>query len=143
MKKTKHTPGPWKADRMLISPKAKDRRPGFVVNGPDRRNDLPIRICDLRVPAGLDGLAVGEANARLIAAAPDLLEIARDILPEGNDYSDGTHCDECGTPRETPEQNQCDVPGCFYTRIRAAIARAEGNPTQAECAAWEEARNSD
>jgi hypothetical protein len=34
---------------------------------------LPERVCDLRVPAGLCGFQVGEANARLIAAAPDLL----------------------------------------------------------------------
>jgi hypothetical protein len=69
----KHTPGPWEHGRMLLPPKSKDRRCGFVVNGPDVTDDLPTRICDLRVPRGIDGFAEGEANARLIAAAPELL----------------------------------------------------------------------
>lgn len=70
----KHTPGPWEYDRMLLPPNTKDRRCGFVVNGPDKPDDdLPTRICDLRVPRGVSGFAEGEANARLIAAAPELL----------------------------------------------------------------------
>ncbi len=70
---SKHTPGPWEQSRMLLSPKAKDRRCGFVVNGPDKPDDLPTRICDLRVPQGVSGFEEGEANAKLIAAAPELL----------------------------------------------------------------------
>lgn len=60
----------------------------------------------------------------LMMAAPDLLKIAIDILPECDDYGDGRHCDECGTAKSQPDQTQCDVPGCFYVRIRAAIAKA-------------------
>lgn len=59
---------------MLLPPSEKDRRCGFVVNGPDNPNGFAVRVCDLRVPAGVDGFAEGEANARLIAAAPELLE---------------------------------------------------------------------
>ena len=68
-----HTPGPWEYSRMRLPPKEKDRRCGFVVNGPDVSDDLPVRVCDLRCPVGVDGFSEGEANARLIAAAPDLL----------------------------------------------------------------------
>jgi hypothetical protein len=75
MKTVAHTPGPWNAERMLLTKASKDRRSGFVVNGPlpDDALELPVRVCDLRVPAGMGGFAEGEANARLIAAAPELL----------------------------------------------------------------------
>lgn len=63
---------------MLNPPKAKDRRCGFVVNGPEPHRlqwgeNLPVRVCDLRTPQCFNGYSEGEANARLIAAAPDLL----------------------------------------------------------------------
>lgn len=110
----KHTPGPWTADRMLIPPRAKDRRCGFVVNGPDDNGDPPfaIRICDLRVPRGIDGFAEGQANASLIAAAPDLLEACRQLIA----MFDGE--DEC--------TEILDALGGPSSPIRAAIAKAEG-----------------
>jgi hypothetical protein len=75
MSESKHTPGAWEYGRMLLPPKARDRRCGFVVNGPDLDSgDLPVRICDIRAPRGVNGFAEAEANARLIAAAPKLLE---------------------------------------------------------------------
>ena len=72
-----------------------------------------------------------DANAEFIVRAvnahDDLLGIVKDILPEyHDDYADGRRCDECGTEKATPEQTQCDVPGCWYVRIREAIAKAEG-----------------
>ena len=79
---TKHTPGPWTHLRMKLGPKQKDRRCGFVINGPDRCELLPIRVCDLRVPPGMGGFGEGEANARLIAAAPDLLAALRHLLED-------------------------------------------------------------
>jgi hypothetical protein len=69
----KHTPGPWVLERMRLPPRARDRRCGFVVNGPDLTDDLPVRVCDLRAPRGMDGFGEAEANAHLIAAAPELL----------------------------------------------------------------------
>ena len=77
---TKHTPGPWTAERMLIPSTVKDRRCGFVVNGPDVDEDFPVRVCDLRVPRGIDGFEEGQANAALIAAAPDLLAACKRAL---------------------------------------------------------------
>ncbi len=73
----KHTPGPWTADRMFLG-NSKDRRSGFTVNGPDAE-PLPVRICDIRCSPEA-GFAVSEANARLIAAAPDLLGALNSML---------------------------------------------------------------
>ena len=70
--KTTHTKGPWKADRMFLSDTVKDRRSGFVVNGPDA-DPLPVRICDIRTSPEMP-FAEALANARLIASAPDMLE---------------------------------------------------------------------
>ena len=82
----KHTSRPWEHQRMRLTPKDKDRRCGFVVNGPDDGSkELPIRVCDLRVPAGVDGYSTGEANARLIAAAPDLLAALEQLAKIGDD----------------------------------------------------------
>lgn len=67
---------------MRLSPKAKDRRCGFVVNGPDNSEDLPTRICDLRVPCGISGFAEGKANADLLAAAPDLLKVVQAMVAD-------------------------------------------------------------
>ena len=69
--KAKHTPGPWTASRMLLTKRAKDRRSGFIVNGPDS-TPLPARICDIRCSPQC-AFTEAEANARLISAAPDLL----------------------------------------------------------------------
>lgn len=85
---TKHTPGPWHAHRMRLGPRAKDRRCGFVVNGPDAE-PLPTRVCDLRVPAGVDGFAEGQANARLIAASPELLQSLTAIVDRIMDHHGG------------------------------------------------------
>lgn len=84
-----HTPGPWEYHRMLLPTNSKDRRCGFVVNGPDaivgpdcdEPLELPVRICDLRVPAGIDGYREGEANAKLIALSPKLLDLLARALP--------------------------------------------------------------
>ncbi len=50
---------------------SKDRRSGFIVNGPDSQ-PLPVRICDLRCSPESPFDAT-QANARLIASAPELL----------------------------------------------------------------------
>jgi hypothetical protein len=108
--KTKHTAGPWESARMLHSPKDKDRRCGFVINGPDKGQDLPLRVCDLRAPAGFDGFAVVRANAALIAAAPDMLAALRSIL----------------AALSQPATFPADLALCRMN-AREAIAKAEGN----------------
>lgn len=86
----KHTPGKWSASRMILG-SSKDRRTGFVVNGPDA-GPLPVRICDLRCSPE-SPFAMTEANAQLIAAAPELLEalkLAHAALGESRGYHQST-----------------------------------------------------
>lgn len=65
-----HTPGPWRNEPGLIQD---------CIIGPDNR--AVVAIYDRGGPQG-------EANANLIAAAPDLLAALRELLPEG--WDDGT-----------------------------------------------------
>jgi hypothetical protein len=60
---SKHTPGPWESIR-TTAPR------GWIVTANDRAYDLAI------VRDG-SGMTENESNARLIAAAPDLLETSR------------------------------------------------------------------
>lgn len=68
---TKHTPGPWK-------PYFDET---YGVTGPDKGR---VAICmNLRGLHGLVGRRSGEevaANARLISAAPELLEVLQEVL---------------------------------------------------------------
>ena len=61
---TKHTPGPWKVH--------------FVQNAHTYavydKTETMRHIAEVSTPFGVDGDRIGHANARLIAAAPDLLE---------------------------------------------------------------------
>lgn len=105
-----HTPSPWSFQRMALG-SSPDRRCGFVVNGPEAE-PLPVRICDLRCTPEAP-FAQTEANARLIAAAPELLEALRHI----EDYC---HRQAMETTDEAPLWAQC------RSFARAAIAKAEG-----------------
>lgn len=89
----KHTPGPWLYDgRDGIAASTSDQLNGGYftaeVMGPDK-----------------------VANARLIAAAPDLLTVARDF----NEVL-----------RELGKFCECGEADCRTTRLRAAIAKATG-----------------
>lgn len=87
MSANKHTPGPW------------------------LRDDLSGLDCDVRAASGrkdrADYRAECDANAHLIAAAPELLEVAQLILAE--DLLDFL-----------PEE--------YVSKVRAAIAKATGEP---------------
>lgn len=102
-----HTPGPWKPE-FIGSPR---------VLATDTKGDFPI--CDIRGWGHLTGkghgalglsnseaAAIQDANARLVAAAPDLLEFARWVEARGGD------------------NNQMEI----FKRARAAIAKATGSP---------------
>ena len=89
------TPGPWEikvTERLGV---------GFQILGPlgsdERPNRKPI-VCEVKPRHG--GVRVDEANARLIAAAPDLLAAAKRlraakpsqaILPDDADWSEFQH----------------------------------------------------
>lgn len=90
---TEHTPGPWNAD---------DRGPnkGIVIRGANGK----------RIGAVWTGNARAEANARLIAAAPAMLDALladirfqqRDCPAHGCGY-EGEYCDTCGDELERIE----------------------------------------
>ena len=87
-----YTPGAWRVD-----------------NDNDVVAKLGYMIADLMV---MDGKPTEEdrANARLIAAAPDLLEALNGLIEE---------IDDCAQPSDWD----------FYDASRAAIARAKGGDT--------------
>ena len=111
-----HTPGPW-----LVTADEDDEE-GYSVTVADALFDTVAQL----TPQRKDGEEL--ANARLIAAAPDLLELARQYASE---------CAECGgdgtieagenidkAAGMIPERQPC--PDC--AGIRAVIAKAEGAP---------------
>lgn len=72
----KHTLGPW------IAAKDNNGRPYVLADG-------TIRIADCwYLPIGKEHGGEAEANAKLIAAAPELLEVVRDYLESGFDVAD-------------------------------------------------------
>lgn len=104
MSEPKHTPGPWVA---LPCKQTPDRGAVFV-EGPGGWDRDPV--CSTYEHYERE---VNEANAHLIAAAPDLLAVCRLMLRDVGDGGPGTH----------------DYVSMYTVeRIRAAIAKAEGRP---------------
>jgi hypothetical protein len=69
----KHTPGPWFVSR--------DTRPGYEWNNHIGQLAKPhIEICAMFHTKGKDDNATGEANAKLVAAAPDLADALHDLI---------------------------------------------------------------
>ncbi len=93
MSGARHTPGPWRLAASGID--------GHKVVAPDGRN-----ICGMSNRISLS-MAERHANARLVAAAPDLLAALRDLVPADFDR----HPDDF-------------MP--VWHAARAAIAKAEG-----------------
>ena len=90
---TKCTPAPW-----TIEEYGNDETPNLVIH-----KDSESRICFMATPGSHGDPAIIEANAQLIAAAPDLLEAAV-ILEDAEDKRQ--HCDECegeGEPEACPK----------------------------------------
>lgn len=95
---TKHTPGPW------------------LVNPALAQVDAPIDgapVCQLLWPTELRSEKETSANARLIAAAPDL----RDMLVMALPYVESAVDDEAYKPGRVK---------ALAAKMRAAIAKAEG-----------------
>lgn len=104
-----HTAGPWIVDHST------DGRSGLCVRGGDIRPDCmrPPTIAKLPHGSTVRGYEEATANARLIAAAPDMLESLRVAL----DYIETTLAE---TSQEAHNKGRAeDV-------VRSAIAKAEG-----------------
>lgn len=86
---TSHTPGPWKT--------------GFIMNG-DRwvgpEYDQP-KVCRIE-----DERDEFHANARLVAAAPDLLEACRLLLSSAHDHQTGIAEAEAAIAKATGGNNE-------------------------------------
>lgn len=96
-----HTPGPWKVD---------ETGEFIETEYPANLRGEYTHICDFRRPMG----AEYRANARLIAAAPEMLEALREIHK--------LWC--CPAPKTMRDWSaRCDV---MTDYARAAIAKAEG-----------------
>ena len=106
-KKTAHTPGPWEIKGV----------PGtgqmFAIVSPNTIPEGRCIVAQLPRTFGTENLRTQESDARLIAAAPDLLEAAKDLFD----------LDRIGY----------SVPGRAgdgyhkaFQKLRAAIAKAEG-----------------
>jgi hypothetical protein len=91
-----HTQGPWVV-------KLKDRK--WVIKGPDKKHS-PVALVELEGFGMGPSRAVREANARLIAAAPDLYAAVKEFLGWGA---------MTGSDRDH-----------FVRKFEKAIAKAEG-----------------
>lgn len=109
-------PGPW------VVFDEKDRYPG--IDGPDGTCTIVTWGDETDTEAGVRGPTheIALANARLVAAAPELYEALLDALREA---------DEC-RPRKSPETGIIPRPHFMWReRARAALAKAQGNAPQA------------
>lgn len=115
MSDVKHTPGSW-----YISTKVWDRNNGAALHGetPVVRMNGPCDAVIVSLGAAKTEL---EANARLIAAAPDLLEALKAMLE-----SDGSNHESDESLRERHAAGYWPTFIPILLRARAAIAKAEG-----------------
>ena len=74
--KSKHTPGPWKTSHELGDGISIVRQIG------EGNNLLPVAIAVFTKNYNTENIVVAKANARLIAAAPDLLGACKEALKE-------------------------------------------------------------
>ena len=95
---SKHTPGPWSVD-------------GEVIRGDEQSNGSVSVACilDGAYPYGRRAGKSARANARLIAAAPELLEALNNLLSA------------CDLPGDRDREIEQAIP-----HARAAIAKAKG-----------------
>lgn len=98
---SKHTPGPWRVV---------DKNPLHI--GGNWRGHFYDKVCTIE-PRRFENVPVDTANARLIAAAPDLLAALVAVLWEYRNV-DGM------VPNDAPDQREEVI------AARAAIAKAKG-----------------
>lgn len=107
MTETKHTPGPWTVEEY-----GDDETPTLVIH-----KDSESRVCFMATPGSHGDLAMIEADAHLIAAAPDMLA----ALKAASGYLLNAAIDlETGAPKKTA---LATINGGLDL-VRAAIAKA-------------------
>lgn len=70
-----HTPGPW----TIVQDSPHNRTVRYSI-GARLPTDMATYVCTIKQPAGLITDGRHDANARLIAAAPDLLEALKALM---------------------------------------------------------------
>jgi hypothetical protein len=102
---SKHTPGPWTVEEY-----GDDETPALVIH-----KDSESRICFMATPGSHGDPAKIEADARLIAAAPDMYEALKAIVAENDDYRSGL-----------PEEWEGDPLNDACERARQILNRVHG-----------------
>lgn len=100
---TKHTPGPWKAEEVRFNPNGRNSYFAWTVQGKGKGCIAEIKYTGHHPK---DEISEDEANARLIAAAPELFAVCAEIVRLG----------DAGIA----------VPEKVYIMSRAVIAKARG-----------------
>lgn len=128
MNETKHTPGPWYTEHVLDSGKT------MVFGGKTSRYICSVTIKQLGGGVIAESMeSERKANARLIAAAPDLFEACKELVRAlCRKRGDNNTCIICGKPVPFSGAIYCsekcwrkDSNDCI-TLATQAIAKAEG-----------------
>lgn len=105
----KHTSGPWKA----IGEKSNILITGKFTNGKDTY-EMPIAYLQTE-----ENLPASMANAQLISAAPELLEVCKALI----------RIESLWVPTlkdNTENQEECEARAAAYRKIKYAIQKTEG-----------------
>ena len=126
---TKHTPGPLEVRSLEgVWSVFEAETLALTASCPDGTASRPSRIREITADEAL-------ANARLYAAAPDLLDALKDVTPDTEDWWCPT-CQEALSPGRVTHADRCDTCGTYLgdiatpawlTKARAAIAKATGD----------------
>lgn len=109
---SEHTPGPW----------------AFITDSAEG-SPFFVRAGFMEVQVGGASLNEAHANARLIAAAPDMLALLERVTPAnpftGPELSGGPACIGCGASRGN-DRHDDPRNTCSWAAARAVIAKAKG-----------------
>ena len=107
--KTQHTPGPWETGNGSPG----EYGSGYAICSKSR---IVARVLGFGYPLGLGRSPQSDANARLIAAAPDLLEALLRVSHVPCERTGNIHC--------TMIPNGAPMKVCPWCAARAAVAKA-------------------